>query len=65
MTRKEIRIAKGYSRGRIAAWAGVSEPTARIYEISPEEIADPEKRAALDRVYGIMQSELRAALALN
>ena len=63
MTRKEIRIAKGYSRIRVAAWAGVSEPTARVYEISPEEIGDPAKRKALDAVYATMQSELRAALA--
>ena len=48
---KEIRKAAHVSLARVAAAAGVSEPTAKIYELSPEAVADVAKRAALDRVY--------------
>lgn len=64
MRPKEIRIARGYSRGRMAAWSGMTETTVRIYEIDPNEIA-PDKRAQLDRLYDTMRTELRAALTGN
>ena len=51
-TPKEIRKRSGRSRAWVAAMAGVSDPTARLYEIAPENVEDERKRAALAGVYG-------------
>lgn len=46
--RKRARV----SRDRAAVAAGVSYPTARAFELGgPDAVKDPEKRAALVRVY--------------
>lgn len=50
-TAREIRQRAGKSRAWVAAMAGVSEPTATIFEIDPEQVKTPAKRDALARVY--------------
>lgn len=49
--REQVRKRAGVSRDRAAVLAGVSYPTARLYEADPDEVKDLNKRTALDRVY--------------
>jgi hypothetical protein len=49
---RELRKRAGVPLIKAAADANVSETTARVYEIDRDEVKDPIKRAALDRVYG-------------
>jgi hypothetical protein len=48
---RERRKAANVSLAKAAVLANVSIPTARVYEIDPESVFDPRKRAALQRVY--------------
>jgi hypothetical protein len=48
---KALRLRTGMSLERAGARAGVTSATARIFELDPEAIRDPRKRAALVRVY--------------
>lgn len=51
-----VREAAGMSRDRAAVLAGVSYPTARLFEMAgPSAVKDPKKRAALVRFYEAMQ----------
>jgi len=59
---KRIRDLSGLPRYRVAARAGVSDATARIYEIDRGSVAAAE-RTALDRVYCALLDELRARVA--
>lgn len=54
---KEIRQRAGRSRAWVAAMAGVSEPTATIYELDPSAVKSDAKRAALASVYAQLDSE--------
>lgn len=51
MDSKTARLTVGEPLIRTAVAAGVSEPTARLYEANPEAIKDPAKRRQLDAVY--------------
>lgn len=51
MDTRAIRQAAGIPLIRAAVAAGVSEPTARIYEANPDAVKDPGRRARLDAVY--------------
>lgn len=51
MTPTEIRSRAGKSRAWVAAMAGVSEPTAKLYEVGGPQAVGPRAREALDRVY--------------
>jgi transcriptional regulator with XRE-family HTH domain len=51
---REARQAAGWSLDKAAAYAGVSTPTARAYELSRDAVK-PAKRAALDRIYVTFQ----------
>ena len=35
-----IRKAAGWSRAKVAVTAGCSEPTARLFEVSPDAVSD-------------------------
>lgn len=48
---REVRQAVGVSLARAAVMADVSEPTARVYELSRDAIQSQQKREALDNVY--------------
>lgn len=48
---KALRVRAGMSLEGAGARAGVTSATARIFELDPEAIRDPRKRAALIRVY--------------
>lgn len=48
---KEIRQRAGRSRAWVAAMAGVSEPTATIFELDPDAVKSERKRKALERIY--------------
>jgi hypothetical protein len=50
-TDRAVRQALGWSLSKTAAVANVSPALARIFEISPAEVKDREKRRALRRVY--------------
>lgn len=52
---KERRKRAGVPLIKAAAYANVSEHTARVYEIDPESVS-PAKRAALDSFYASLQS---------
>jgi hypothetical protein len=45
---RELRKRVGVPLIDAASAAGVSETTARVYEISPLEVRDPRKRSALE-----------------
>ena len=59
--RREVRRAVGKSLAKAAALADVSEPTARVYEINPDEVKDGKKRESLDRVYASFRAQLQRA----
>ena len=48
---KALRLRAGMSLERAGAQAGVTSATAKIFELDPEAIRNPAKRAALVRVY--------------
>lgn len=49
---RQIRERAGVSRDRAAVMAGVSYPTARVFEAAgPAAVKDQHKRAALIRTY--------------
>lgn len=50
-TPKQIRTDAGVSLEKVAVHAGVSTPTARIFEIDPSAVKDERKRASLAREY--------------
>lgn len=58
-----IRRRAGLSRDRVAVLAGVSYPTCRVFEASPEMVRDPAKRARLERVYDGLLRQLADAEA--
>lgn len=51
MTPLEIRKKAGKSRAWVAAMAGCSEPTARLYEAAGPEAVGERPREALGRIY--------------
>lgn len=53
----EIRQKAGWSRDRAAVEARVAYATCRIYEVSPDAVADRNARARLDGVWQTMRSE--------
>ena len=58
---EEARKRARVSRERAAVLAGVSSPTARLFEqAGPDAIKDPVKRAELERVYAGFTSEAEA-----
>jgi hypothetical protein len=65
MTRKLTRLNAGRSLAQTAVAAGVGEHLVRIYELSPEGVASPRKRAALGAVYAeyaaMVETETRRA----
>lgn len=60
MRAKQIRELTGRSRMWVAVKAGVSEPTARLYEVDPAAIESEQKRAALAAVYAELAAEATA-----
>lgn len=61
MRAKEIRQRAGRSRMWVAVQAGVSEPTARLYESDPAAIESDSKRRSLAAVYASLVSVADAA----
>ena len=60
MSPKDIRTRSRRSRAWVAVQAGVSEPTAKLYEVAgPDAVKDLAKRAALGEVYGSLASVAR------
>jgi hypothetical protein len=57
MNAKELRRAAGKSRAWVAAHAGVSEPTARLYELAPDAVSE-RPRKALAAVYARLAAGL-------
>jgi hypothetical protein len=57
MRPKEIRTKAGKSLDWVAVYAGVSRPTARLYEADENGVV-PRCKAALDKIY----AELKAGL---
>lgn len=55
MRPKEIRQRAGRSRAWVAVQAGVSEPTARLYETDPSAVETEAKRNALAEVYARLE----------
>lgn len=55
LTAAAVRHMLGWSQVRVAAMAGVSTSTVRLYEIAPSSIS-PAKREALARVYESMRA---------
>jgi transcriptional regulator with XRE-family HTH domain len=51
LTLREVRVRAGWSRRRLAMIAGVSETTARLFEIDPSAVAAAEKREKLASIY--------------
>lgn len=62
-TSRELRQAVGLSLAKTAALADVSEPTARIFEIDPEQVRDVRKREALQRVYDGFRAQIQKKTA--
>lgn len=61
---KDIRRRKGRSRAWVAAMAGVSEPTCKLYEeAGPHAVASDDKRAALAAVYATLAGDAAATVA--
>lgn len=59
---RKIREQARVSRDRAAVQAGVSYPLAKVFEVGgPEAVKDPEKRAALERVYDGFRTSVEAA----
>jgi hypothetical protein len=56
-TRRELRLALGLPLIQIAARAGVSESTARLFEADPSAVTNTEKRAALAAVYAQLEAD--------
>ena len=56
-TRRELRLALGLPLIQIAARAGVSESTARLFEADPSAVTSTEKRAALAAVYAQLEGD--------
>jgi hypothetical protein len=56
---KEIRKRAKRSLAWVAVMSGVSEPTAKLFELNESAVANAEKRAALQSVY----EQLRSGLA--
>jgi hypothetical protein len=61
MRAKEIRQRAGRSRMWVAVQAGVSEPTARLYESDPSAVESTTKRSALASVYASLANALDAS----
>lgn len=55
-TAKEVRVEAGLSLEKAAAFAGVSGPTVRLYEASPDAVS-PAKRKVLDAYYAGLTKE--------
>lgn len=55
-TSKEIRLASGLSIERAAVAAGVTSPTIRLFEASPD--AAPKARAKLETFYANLAARL-------
>ncbi len=53
-----IRRMAGWSQAKVAAEAGTSTSTVRIYEIDPTGVVDYVKRRALRLVYTRLQTEV-------
>jgi transcriptional regulator with XRE-family HTH domain len=62
MDLRQIRRLSGLGRERVAARAGVTEATARVYELDRLAVA-AETRAKLDRVYRDLLESLRSQVA--
>jgi transcriptional regulator with XRE-family HTH domain len=62
MDNRAIRIASGLTLTQIAVYAGVSPPTARLYEANPES-PRADKRAVLESYYAGLAAGLAARLA--
>jgi transcriptional regulator with XRE-family HTH domain len=60
MDNRAIRIASGLTLTQIAVYAGVSPPTARLYEANPES-PRADKRAVLESYYTGLAARLAAA----
>lgn len=56
MTLKEIRLASGLSLEKAAVAAGVTSPTIRLFEASPD--AAPKSRAKLEVFYANLAASL-------
>lgn len=56
LTRRARREAIGVSLDKAAVLAGVSAPTAKVFELDPDAVKDPRKRASLHRVYDSFSS---------
>jgi hypothetical protein len=62
-TLRETRMSAGVSLMMAAALAGVSVGTARLFEASPEAVADPRRRARLLDVYACFSATQAAPAA--
>jgi predicted transcriptional regulator len=58
MEHKEIRKQAKRSLAWVAVMAGVSEPTAKLFELDESAVANMDKRAALQSVYEQLRREL-------
>jgi hypothetical protein len=68
---EQVRLRARKSRNWVAAVANVSPQTVRIFEISPDQVRDADKRQALEELYDklrggagavqLQQDELRRA----
>ena len=72
-TAEQVRLRAHKSRNWVAAVANVSPQTVRIFEISPDQVRDADKRHALEELYdklrggdGVveLQDELRRAAGI-
>lgn len=52
---EKIRRQAGWSRDKAAVEAKVAYATAKIYELNPGAVVDPERRARLDGVWDRMR----------
>lgn len=55
LTPAVVRRLLGWSQVKVAAMAGTSTGTVRIFELDPDALS-PEKRVSLDAVYASMRS---------
>jgi hypothetical protein len=58
---KAIRAAAGKSRAYVAVHAGVSEPTAKLFETAGEDAVGERPRKALRAVYERMAADVASA----
>ena len=61
MNAKSIRTSAGKSRAWVAAMAGCSEPTCKLFEVAGPDAVGERPRAALAAVYAQLEAQLGAA----